>query len=330
MLKSCRAWSAALAAVTLFLAASSARAVDPKYLPSDTEAVISINLKQILESELVKANREALDQLKALAENSSPEFDQAMKVLKQAGFDLFKDLHTITFAGPAGKDPDKALIIVTGKFDQAKILGVVQDLSKQNPDELKIRKAGNQEIIEVTPAGQKTFYASFVNKQVLVASPVMERLNEAVALVGGNKAAALKKEVKSLMAGVNNKQSFVVLATGNAIAKGMEGAPIPNAEAAGQFLDAIKGVTASFSVAKAIDFQLGIATMDAETAQKFSQIGNVVLAGAKEAVKQKAMTDPRLDPAVAVMDTLRITTTGDTIQLRGQITLDVLEKVLPK
>ena len=64
-----RVWLAPL--VVALATFSTVRAVDPKYLPNDTEIVFSVNLKQILESPLLQGNKDAVAQGKAAAWTSS-------------------------------------------------------------------------------------------------------------------------------------------------------------------------------------------------------------------------------------------------------------------
>lgn len=149
MLISRREWQAALV-VTLGLAATwtTTEAADPKYLPNDTEIVLTVNVKQILDSELVKANKDAVDQGKAMLENQAGD-NPAMKYLKAAGFDIFRDLHSVTVASSGAKEP--SAIIVTGKFDSAKITATAEEAAKDNPDSLKVTKLAQQTVFEITP-----------------------------------------------------------------------------------------------------------------------------------------------------------------------------------
>src|SRR5436309_9219675 len=97
-------------------------AADPKTLPSDTELFITINVKQILTSPLMKANQEAVKQgKKALMDQYGDH--PAMQVLKKAGFDLFRYLDTFTITTNGGKDP--SAIIVEGKFDSERFPAAV-------------------------------------------------------------------------------------------------------------------------------------------------------------------------------------------------------------
>src|SRR5437763_10572664 len=72
MMTARRVWQAALLVALAALATfPTVRAADTKYLPDDTEIVFTINVKQIMESELVKANMEAVNTLKTQLENQA-------------------------------------------------------------------------------------------------------------------------------------------------------------------------------------------------------------------------------------------------------------------
>src|SRR5688572_32781481 len=105
-----RVWQPALALALVALGAWSAvGAADPKFLPSDTEIVFTLNVRQILESELIKSNPDALKQAKAQLENQASE-TPVLKYLKDAGFDIFRDLGSLTVANNGSKEPTAIVI----------------------------------------------------------------------------------------------------------------------------------------------------------------------------------------------------------------------------
>src|SRR5262245_27654260 len=67
-----------------------------KYLPADTEMVLTINIRQILDSALVK--KEALGMLTDLIQGS----EEAKTTLTKLGLDPLKDIDRLTVAGPGG------------------------------------------------------------------------------------------------------------------------------------------------------------------------------------------------------------------------------------
>ena len=97
-------WTWLAAIIVAFAAVATAGAIEPKYLPNDTEMVFTVNLRQILDSDLFKTNKDAVAQGKAALENQAGG-NPVMKYLKTAGFDIFRDLQSITVANNGGKDP---------------------------------------------------------------------------------------------------------------------------------------------------------------------------------------------------------------------------------
>ena len=108
-----------------------------KYLPDDTEMVVSVNVKQIVESSLFKKNVEAK------AREALKNQDELQDALHDLGFDPFTDIDRIIAAKPAGGDQDRGLVIVHGKFDLDKFKAKAEKLAKDQPDVLKVHKVRN-------------------------------------------------------------------------------------------------------------------------------------------------------------------------------------------
>src|SRR4051794_22276757 len=87
-----------------------------KYVPSDTEVVFTVNFEQILASEVAQSNKELVQQARSMLESKLQEVG-AQQYLQKAGVDLFRDLRSVTVAGPGTKDPSKVIVLIEGKFD---------------------------------------------------------------------------------------------------------------------------------------------------------------------------------------------------------------------
>src|SRR5260370_35389399 len=82
-----------LAAALLALAVPVKAAEVDKCLPDDTEFVLVVNVKQIIDAPLIQ--KHALEHLKAFLKGNS----DVTTILDSLGFDPFKDLSEITVAG---------------------------------------------------------------------------------------------------------------------------------------------------------------------------------------------------------------------------------------
>jgi hypothetical protein len=303
------------------------RAANPKFLPDDTEAVITINVKQFFDSELVKGNKELIDQAKNELEGRAGD-NPLMKFLKQAEFDVFRDLKSITVALNGGKDP--TALIIEGKFNEEKFAGIVEEFARGNADALKIGKVAGRTIYEITPPGEKVIFASLVDGKYLVATPSKEGLADSISRISGAKQARLKKDFSVLLNTVNDKQSFYVVATGPALAKLAENAPIPNAGGVINILQQVDGLSIAVTINKQVEIQLGLNATDDATAKKMSQDLNGALLGLQFLVNSRAQNDEKFALLVDVVKTLRITNQGSNIVLRGTISNETIEKAKKK
>jgi len=324
MVRNHRVWLAGLAlAVAAF--AVPVRAADLKYLPDDTEIILSLNFKQILDSDLVKSKKDVLAQVKQQVENNIP--GEADKYLKAVGFDLFRDLVSITVAAPGKKDPEAFFVIMEGTFHPKKFYEAAAQAAKDHPDHLKITESGKFKVLEIQAEG-KTAYIAMINKTTILGCVQKERMTTALERAAGNGKASLKKSVKDLLKTVNAKQSISGVATGNALAKHLEDARIPNAEKIGPLLQGIEGFSGALTVGKDIQFQLGVGTKDEETAKNFAQQGNGGLIFVKLVVAQKAKEDKKLLPLVDVINTLRIEAQGSSLIVRAEVSVENIEKLI--
>lgn len=322
-----RRLSAALALAALAVAAS-LRAAQPGHLPADTEMVLTINFKQILQSELVKAQKQALDLARGALENALPGEDQAMKYLKAADFDPFRDLVSVSFALPATKNPEEGVVIVRGRFTPEKFYGVAEQAAKDNADVIKLTQAGAVRVIEVSPPGEKKGYVSLVGSSVLVAAPNKAKLEAVTAALGG-RGGKHKPAFADLLKTTNPKQSFSFVATGPALAKLLEDNPnVPNAEQALPVLQQLQGVSGALTIGKDVQFQLAIGTKDAPTAMKLAQGANIGLFTARALVNQKVMEDPKLAPVNDIMKTLRVSAQGTSLVITGNASVTAIEQLM--
>jgi len=319
---------AAALALGLLLAPATARAVDPKLLPNDAEWVFSVNLKQMLESELVKANKENLDQLLEMAKQALRGDGGAEKFFKAAGFDPMKDMSSFSVAGPAGTDPDKLVIIVEGKFNVEKVHAAAEEASKGAGDSIRTSKIGTVKVYEVSVPGEKTVFASLIDNKTLVATASKEGLADAIARSTGTKKSTPKKEFRDLLETTNPRQSVSFVATGNALSSGIKNAPnIPNPDQVAAALGQIDGLSGSLTLGKEMQFELNVAAKDAETAKKMADGANLVIGAVKAMVQKKAEGDPKAQIASDILKTLRITNRGSNLVFRGEMSLDVIERI---
>ena len=221
----------------------------------NAEIVFSLNFKQILDSEVVKSQKELINQLKAAIADRIPGDDQTKQYLEMLGFDPFKDLHSVTAAHSGGKEVlEDLLILMEGNFDAEKLAATAKEAAKANGDALKITKIGKVPVYEVSVPGQPTGYVALVGKTMVVAF-TSDMMKDTVAWSGGTRVIAPK--VSELLKTTKDTQSLNLVITGKALGNLAQQAG-KQAEGAGPALAAIDGGQRAITIAKNIKFQLGV------------------------------------------------------------------------
>jgi len=327
--KDMRSFLSRLACVAAVMGtALSARAVEPKYLPPNSEVAITVNLKQILNSDLVKDKKDLVDQAKAFLKQKLDE-SPAKEYLDKAGFDLFRDLDSVTVTSDGSKDPNNGFVIIEGTFNADKLVEVAKEAATKSGDNLKVTKAGNVNVFEITPKdNEKTIYSALINNSLMIAAASREQLNAAIARINSNKTPNFRANFKTALETTNSKQSFSFVASGEGLAKMAESAPKQPGGDFGAMLQNMDGMAMSISLTKDVTFQLAGTAKTEEDAKKMAAAANFGLIGIRGMVIQQAKQDAKVQPVADIANTLRITTQGNTIVLRGEVSQANLDKML--
>jgi hypothetical protein len=319
-----------IAALCVFVGASAAPAQQVKILPADTELIFTINFQQMLKSEVAKEYDPLIKIAKAKIEEALEDKGLA-KHLKKADFDLFRDLGSITMAVPGERNPEEGFILLEGNFDAEKIEAAVTDASKEAGGGVKVIKIAGITAFEVAPKDEKTMYVGILDKKTIVACASKKDIEAAVARQRLAKPDFKSAVVKNLVSTVSGKQSISIIATSQVLSKLAENAPMGGGGQAQQAIDFLKtmdGFSAAITIQKDIDYQLGVNTKDAETAQKYAGMANLAMGVIKMKAAEKAKEDPKFKPAVDVVNAVKITAQGPNLMIRGQITFESLDKLV--
>jgi hypothetical protein len=323
--------------LTALLLAVPARAADTpkvesvtaldKLLPNDTEVISTINVKQILDSALVK--KVGLDRVKDAIKSQ----EMAQKVLDQLGFDPFKDLDSITVAGPGGNEPDKGLVIVKGNFDLDKFKDVAANAAKDHPDVIKTVKVpdglgGNYEMYEVSPSElPNSFFVSLASKHYILIAPAKDYLIDAHDKLAGRKKTNLKsKEMAALLGRLDPKQSLSVAI----VAKALEKSPLAEQEKAKEIIDKLDDVVFGVTIDKDVDIVLRVTAKDAKAAEA---LDDEIRNGLNAALGIAALVSSQkkeLTPLVDVLKSIKPKTKDKTITVTVKFEGEDIEKVIPK
>jgi hypothetical protein len=175
---------------------AAARAADPDpLLPKETSAVMYLNFRQVLDSEMIK--KYAAEQMKQAMEGEG-----AQKMLKDLGLDPMKDIDrmTVGFWGKGGDDMN-FMGVLRGKFDPEKLFKAIEAEAKKNPDKVKLVKSGKYTLVKgenenPQPGQPKEFYGAVADEKTIVLGSSEKAV---VDTLGRAEAGTTKAELSSAM-----------------------------------------------------------------------------------------------------------------------------------
>jgi hypothetical protein len=316
-------------ATAILLSAPLGRAaeVDP-YLPEDTESVLNVNIRQILDSDLIKKN------LLELAQEALRGNDQVQDILKDLGFDPFKDLDRILIASPGGTDKDRGLLIVHGRFDIAKFKAKAEEVAKDDAEHLKIHKivGGKHLLYEVNvPDLDDPLFVALAGRDTLLASPGKDYVVDALKKSKDSTKVALKnKKFQALLEKVDARQSLSLAAVANPdITKALDKAPGDIKAMIGK----VQALGGGLTISDEVKMELIVTTKNAKDAKELGDSTkaslNLVL-GFAAAFAQNNEASPIEEFIVELLKSLRVTNKGEAVVIKGRISSDLIEDTLKK
>jgi hypothetical protein len=292
-----------------------------KYLPEDTEAVVMVNAKQLLDSPLVK--KHLMEHARGAIKSNS----EATKILESLGFDPFKDLTNITVALSMIGSEAKGLIISHGQFDKGKFEAKAEEVSKDMGDVLKVHKEGERKYYEVKVEGsEKPLFVGVVDSATIVAGPEKQYVVDAFAKSDGKTKGAIKKELQDLIEKADANQSLWFAATANGFRKG----ELASDEKAKKNLEKMDSITAGVTVDKGVKASLVIATKSADNAKELAEEIKEGLNQVKGLLALIADQNKEIAPLVDTVGNLRVNAEGSTITLKSEVSEELIEKGLKK
>ncbi len=190
-------------AVALPAAAPAVRAaeVDP-LLPKETEQVVHVNVKQILDSDIIK--KYALGQIKQAMQGADVKAQ-----LETLGLDPLKDIERLS-VGIWGKDPNdmSAVAVLRGKFDAKKLFDSAKDQAGKTPDKVGIEEEGSFKLVKITGDNGKPFFVTVADEGTIVGGSAKGLVTDALTAFNKKDKAKLSKELTALVLKQDEKASL--------------------------------------------------------------------------------------------------------------------------
>jgi hypothetical protein len=306
-----KVWLGMVAAVAAVGLVGPARAAElDKLLPGDAEVVAVVNIRQILDSALVK--KYALEQAKAaLAANP-----QAQQVIKATGLDPLKDIERV-IATNAGGVTGKTLILIKGNYQPEKIHATITEVAKTNTN-IKLHKEGIFQVYEAKGEQGEPLFLAFANNQTLVGSPSKEYL---LNILQG-KVKAEKKPLQPILEKLTCKESVCVAAVVTPDMQNSIAAVNP------QFKDLagkLTAVTGTIDLTNAITGTVNVHTSDAMAAAQV----RMMVQGFLPLLKVFANGQEQLAPFVKdIFDNIKVNSNKEVATVSIKISDELIQKII--
>lgn len=300
-----------LAAVAACLAPVAAPAATPdKLLPADADTVISVNVKQVLDSGIVKEF--ALGQIKDFLKGQD-----AQKLLTQIGLDPLKDIDRVVLGGSGTDQSDmKFLAVVRGKFDPAKLNEGAVAQTKKDPDHFSLVKDGGDKMFKYQPDNGNPVYATVVDETAVVVGSD----KKLVAAAAAGKDSGVSKEVAGLIGKMDDKASVWVAA----VVKGkLDNVKLPGGQggnpAVQKQLAGLETMTLTVRVTDDVNLNVGLGMKDAEAAGEMGKTVAQGLQQVKGILPLLAGGQPQLKPLIKEAQSLKSNVEDKTVVITAKL-----------
>lgn len=314
-----------LAAVVLLAAAGlPARAANPEaLLPAETETIIRLNIRQLLDSDLFKKYAKAqLEQ--ALKGN------EAQKTLQKLGMDPLKDVDSLT-GGLWGDNPQEMsfLFVLAGKFDPEKLFAAVEEEAKKNGDKVSIVKDGDVTLVKVVAEKRPDpLYLSVADKNTVVLGSDKKVVVDAMKADPKAAKSAVKKELVELYGKQDAKASLTVVALSNGKVGNIPPNPlVEDPDKLKKQLEKLQSVAMTLRVTGDVGLEVVMGMKDKDAADDFGATLDDLLNKVKGLLPFAAAQNPNFKPVVnELTKTLKSSVKDGNVVLSAKVSADAIGK----
>ena len=282
-------------------------------LPADTQALIRLNFRAMIDSPLAKKMgiEKASEIIKSVPGG---------EILTEMGFDPLKDIDSITVAAPGGGDMEKGLIIVAGKFKADKLVAKVNEEAKNNKDKVKIHKAGDKTIFEIIiPEQQVPMFMMIASNNTILASTQKEYLEKALANSGSKLA---NKDFSALVEKLDPDLAISMVAVSSAFPS----KSLP--EQAKAIMDGIESIGGGIGIDKDVTLKINVFTKDEDSSKKLKETMDQGMAQALGFLGLMAAQQKELTPVLEFVKSMKTSSKAKMMSLEGKLPGKMIEDAI--
>ena len=284
-------------------------------LPADTQALIRLNFRAMIDSPLAKKMgiEKASEIIKSVPGG---------EILTEMGFDPLKDIDSITVAAPGGGDMEKGLIIVAGKFKADKLVAKANEEAKNNEDKVKIHKAGDKTIFESKdffPDQQVPMFMMIASNSTILASTQKEYLEKAFANSGSK---LVNKDFSALVEKLDPDLAISMVAVSSAFPS----KSLP--EQAKAIMDGIESIGGGIGIDKDVTLKINVFTKDEDSSKKLKETMDQGMAQALGFLGLMAAQQKELTPVLEFVKSMKTSSKAKMMSLEGKLPGKMIEDAI--
>jgi hypothetical protein len=285
------------------------------YLPKDTDLVLSLNVRQVLDSPVVKNN--SIDLIRATL-STNKEVEESIKAL---GLNPLADFERISIGiNLENLNNPRAMVVIDGKFDTMKIANLMDALIKKNAKQFGVEKDNGKVIYRITASNQ-TVFATAIDANTIVLATMKEYVVNAAK--SGRKP-EIRKELAGLLANADPKVSLYLAGH----VKGRLGAvPLPDADVK-KMIDQIETITGEVRLDKDLQAVVTLTTSNAQVAKEVQSLAQSAISLYRLQLKLALSDQPELRPVVDLASSVKAVQKDKQIVISGNLAGAGIEKLL--
>jgi hypothetical protein len=309
-------WQSAFLVLALAVPFQARAAETDKYLPDSTEAIVTINVKQLLEAPLFK---EHIEKLK-LAFKGLSLGKTGIDVL---GIDPLQDLEQIIVSWPGNPDQEHPLILIKGKFDLAAVETALQKAASQKKAVFQKEAIDGHRVHEIKQAadGETICYVGALDQGLLALSSHQNPIFEAQDKKAGKRKPDLRKDVQQLLAKADPKHAISVASLSR---------PLSFGGLLGNLPGNLQNVSGGLILGEDLKIDLAFVARDIQSAKAAAGQLEDTLNQAKAIVAVLVTKQKKLEPLADLLAGVKVTAKGSDVAFRVTITKDLIDSLFKK
>lgn len=255
--------------------AATARAADVNpLLPKETEYVVHMNFKQMMDSDIIK--KYAMGQIKQALQG-----EDLKGILDTLGLDPLKDLEQATIGAWGSGEEMNVVGVVKGKFDAKKMFDGVKELSGKAKDKVEVvtEKVDDKEVtlVKLTQDSGKPMFLTVADDSTILLASEKKLATDALTAFNKKEKAKVNKALTALVLKQDEKASMYFCGVTEGKLKDVPASTFDGLKQVGidgekmkEQLEKMNTVAVTLNVGKEVKFTAIMGMKDADSAEEFN------------------------------------------------------------